>query len=446
MADFPPLFQETGDSVQARLDADVNAGLVATDTEWIDTREGTFYADVTGAVGLEIARLWDALGNEVPAVAFPSHAWGTYLDAHAETFNLVRESAVSSTGIVYVNGDAGTLMPQGTAFSTDPASDGSDPIVFESTAAATIGAVLPQVTLPGTPLTASGSGGVLATGTYYYFVASKSPYGETLPKLLGSIAVTGPTGSVAATWIAAAGATGYSIYRGPTNSSADAVLIGSTTAAVTFNDTTANATTTAPNVEDLSAGAAVSVAASDAGAAGDVGANAINNLDTPLVGITTVWNPAATSGGVDEETDEQLRTRILLEFAGQGAGTMADYKRWALSYPGVGRVYVEAAPSSLGGAGAVLVVVTKADGTPVSQSVVLGVQTLIDPTRQGWGTTSGITRGETSGLTAAAVGTTYTFTVASGHGVTAGMTIPGSLRQRTTVLSLSRALARPRLS
>ena len=80
MADFIPLFQETADSIRLRLDADANAGLEANDPTRIDTREGTFYYDITEAIVLELSRVWDALGTEIPSAAFPTHAWGEYLD------------------------------------------------------------------------------------------------------------------------------------------------------------------------------------------------------------------------------------------------------------------------------------------------------------------------------------------------------------------------------
>ena len=70
--DFTPVYQEDAASIRARLDADANAGFALDDPSWMDTREGTFYYDVTQVAVLEFARIWDALSVEVPAAAFVS--------------------------------------------------------------------------------------------------------------------------------------------------------------------------------------------------------------------------------------------------------------------------------------------------------------------------------------------------------------------------------------
>src|SRR5579862_4828423 len=119
---FTPLFNETLARIRARLDADVNAGLVETDPGWIDTREGSMYWILTQVFGLEAARLWDALGSETPAAAFPSLAWGPYLDAHGNTFALTRKPAIAATGLVVFAGTPGTLIATGTQVSSSPIS------------------------------------------------------------------------------------------------------------------------------------------------------------------------------------------------------------------------------------------------------------------------------------------------------------------------------------
>jgi hypothetical protein len=80
VTDFYPLFPaEDKEAIRGRMDADANAGLALDDPEWIDTREGTFYWDITEVVILELARIWDALSVEVPACAFAIFAWGDQL-------------------------------------------------------------------------------------------------------------------------------------------------------------------------------------------------------------------------------------------------------------------------------------------------------------------------------------------------------------------------------
>ena len=122
----------------------------------------------------------------------------------------------------------------------------------------------------------------------------------------------------------------------------------------------------------------LAVVADEANAFGNVAANQIEDLLSPIDGIANVFNAAPTSGGTDVESDEVYRDRILLDWRGSsGAGTVADYQRWALSYPGVGFVTVEAVAF---GAGTVSVVITDSDNRPfASPTVVDGLQALLDP-------------------------------------------------------------------
>lgn len=115
-----------------------------------------------------------------------------------------------------------------------------------------------------------------------------------------------------------------------------------------------------------------------AGVAGNVSADSITLLMSPILGVVvTVTNPDATHGGEEAETDEQLRKRVLDSFRLRaGGGTISDYMQWAGEFPGVGRVTVVA----LGrGPGTVVVIVSTADGGPVSDDVRIGLQNHLDP-------------------------------------------------------------------
>lgn len=111
--------------------------------------------------------------------------------------------------------------------------------------------ILPATTIAGPPssnttallapvqsnTTPSASGGSLATNTYYYEITALNSMGETTASNEKTAAVTGPTGSVALSWAAVTGATGYKIYRG-TSAGAENVLaeIITSGATTTFTD------------------------------------------------------------------------------------------------------------------------------------------------------------------------------------------------------------------
>jgi uncharacterized phage protein gp47/JayE len=118
----------------------------------------------------------------------------------------------------------------------------------------------------------------------------------------------------------------------------------------------------------------ITVEATDIGEFFNVGANAVQELNTPTPGISAVNNANGIYGGTEAESDADLRARVLAAFQGSGAGTANDYKRWALTRAGVGRVYVGPI-----GAGTVQVVVMTSDGEPVSQAIVDDVQQYLDP-------------------------------------------------------------------
>ena len=86
----------------------------------------------------------------------------------------------------------------------------------------------------------------------------------------------------------------------------------------------------------------VAVAAVTAGTEGNLPANSIDRMVTIVALVTAVDNAVATTGGTDDETDDDLRTRLLASIAAQeGAGTSDDYETWALQVIGVGAATTE---------------------------------------------------------------------------------------------------------
>lgn len=87
----------------------------------------------------------------------------------------------------------------------------------------------------------------------------------------------------------------------------------------------------------------VVVQAMVAGRGSNVNANTITLMSVPIDGVTTVTNPERASGGTEEETDDELRQRILEVndmMDTSYIGNHSDYKRWAESVQGIGTAIV----------------------------------------------------------------------------------------------------------
>jgi len=113
--------------------------------------------------------------------------------------------------------------------------------------------------------------------------------------------------------------------------------------------------TTADATVDVDGNLIVSIVAEVNGAATDCDPGTPIGFATPIAGIPNnglVLAPGLT-GGADQETQDDFRTRMLAEYrAPPQGGASSDYEEWALEVPGVTRAWVE--PN---GAGAGTVVV-----------------------------------------------------------------------------------------
>ena len=117
----------------------------------------------------------------------------------------------------------------------------------------------------------------------------------------------------------------------------------------------------------------VTITAVDAGADGNVGAHTIVIVDAPIKGLATIDNAAPAFGGIDEESDESLRERVVEYEQTQGVsfvGSYIDYKRWALEVTGVGAVQVQGGED---GDCTVKLILTGSDGNPASSEVCQAV-------------------------------------------------------------------------
>jgi len=265
---FVPLFADQDETtILARWREWANEGLDpgADPERWTDVREGGHWWTMTTPGRREAARLYDVMGSEVLAAAFPQYAWGEYLDDHAELRGINRLPATFATGRALFTGDAGTVVPAGTVI-----------------------AAVPQV------------------------------------------------------------------ENGP-----DAEYI--TTESVTL---------------DGAGEGTAAFQAREAGEGGNVPAGIVTDIVTPIAELTGVTNEDPVTGGTDPETDDALRPRVLETFQGTAVANAAYYRRIGLNFPGIGRVSVRRAPS---GPGTVFVIISTADGDPVSSLTLDAFQELLDP-------------------------------------------------------------------
>lgn len=115
----------------------------------------------------------------------------------------------------------------------------------------------------------------------------------------------------------------------------------------------------------------------DPGTTGNAASGAASLLLTSVAGDPTVSNTNAFTGGTDVESDEAYQARLELEYSTpQGAGSVEDYERWALAYPGIGHVAVV---PEWNGPGTVRVIATDTENNPISTTVRDAFQTKLDP-------------------------------------------------------------------
>ena len=120
-------------------------------------------------------------------------------------------------------------------------------------------------------------------------------------------------------------------------------------------------------------------AAVETGSSGNVGAGTVHVLTACPVAVTAVTNEKAFTGGLSEETDEELRQRILDSFQRLPNGANAAwYELTACRHEGV------AAAKAVGkarGAGTVDVYVSAPDGIP-SEKLLTELQTVFQKSRE----------------------------------------------------------------
>jgi len=136
--------------------------------------------------------------------------------------------------------------------------------------------------------------------------------------------------------------------------------------------------TTISEVTIVSGSAAADIQSETEGAAGNTD-EATLQLLFPTTGLDSeVTTTTAPNGGVDLETDDALRARLLQRIQHPpSSGTVNDYERWALETPGVGVAWGLKA-EDYKGAGTTGIVIATSDLNVVDPAVKTATQTYID--------------------------------------------------------------------
>ena len=186
--------------------------------------------------------------------------------------------------------------------------------------------------------------------------------GEFLDKLGRAVALTRKSATAAETTLKITGTANTTIPEGFVFSTA-ATAISDNIEFVSTEEITLD-----PNGEGE-----IPVMCTEAGTVGNVPANSITLMSSPVSGISSITNEAAATGGTDEETDEAFSTRIIeRERDGENSfvGCDADYKRWAMEVDGVGAAIVV---PEWDGPGTVKVIVMDANGEPATATITTNV-------------------------------------------------------------------------
>lgn len=116
-----------------------------------------------------------------------------------------------------------------------------------------------------------------------------------------------------------------------------------------------------------------------AGKNGNASAKEVNIMQNAPVGIKSVFNPNAFTGGMDEESDDELRERVINSYGSNpNGGNIAYYEKIALAVPGVAAVKV--LPRERG-RGTVDIIIASENGIP-SQTIIDEVSDALDVRRE----------------------------------------------------------------
>lgn len=270
MAIVIPSIKDIQQRIANDLILSINSGQLDTSKHIDPTLRNSFAKGIVDAMAGGFDENNDIL-NQVLTEIFPQTATGIYLERWASWFGITRKSAVKAAGYLVVGGTATTLIPATTALQK------SDGTAFTTVSDATITAQSISVS----SITRSGST-VTVTTTSNHNLATNIP-----------VTITGAV------------ETDYNVTSKPVS------VTGLTT--FTFEIATTPTSPATGTILCAFTTAFVNVVASDFGSAGNAANGATFNLVSPIAGVNDSLYASyeGLTGGLDIETDESLRARLL---------------------------------------------------------------------------------------------------------------------------------------
>ena len=104
----------------------------------IDSSEGSHTWNMLRPTAIIAAELCEYVLPQVIQLIFPEWSYGEFLDAHATTRGMTRKAATPATGEITITGAVGTVIPEGSMFSTASLNTEDPAVSYVTTAAATI--------------------------------------------------------------------------------------------------------------------------------------------------------------------------------------------------------------------------------------------------------------------------------------------------------------------
>lgn len=265
-----PTIKEIQSRITNDLVLSINAGQLDTSKHIDPTIRNSFAKGIVDAMSAGFDENNDVL-EQILVQIFPQTATDIYLERWASWFGITRKSATKSGGFLVVGGTNLTLIPSATPIQS------ANGVAYTSTADTTIN----TATISVVSIIRSGST-VTVTTTSSHNLAS-------------NITVT-ITGAVE---------TDYNVV--------DKAITVTGLTTFTFQIATTPTTPATGTILCTFTTAYVPVIASDFGSAGNASNGALFNLISPIVGVNNSLYASyeGLTGGLDIETDEELRARLL---------------------------------------------------------------------------------------------------------------------------------------